>query len=436
MPTPLPARASLEFLRKQSKDLRQAFAAGETEALQQIHDHLPRARQLADEDLRGLDLSLQEAQHALACEYGFGKWEDLLVAVEPPSFDDLARLSDRATALLLREVAQHDVVYGLIGASDQVKERLLKPMTERVGDFIRTEMVFAGAPPAEEIEACRSRIVTKVLELRERGVLQWPSSGNVPAPGPGRANPGTDRLSTPLMDLTPYELLDILVGSAEEARREGIVSLERNIGQGPGTLLTAGVQLATDGTKPDLLQDILERRAATILRGRTLRAHLAIEGWLSIHLGDNPAIVQQKMESIFIEAPEPTRFTESIPPAAQLVQRLRAASASCASPPQMVSYYVDLSTLARLRGRPAALAVVAGIRASVEEGLESKDVVEAMTRCAQHERLELHRRHCMVIHGIVRIQAGDNPRFIEEQVPEAGERGVAELAAKGFPSQL
>lgn len=80
MPTSLPARANLKFLKKQSKDLHKAFAAGETQALQRIHDHLPRARQLDGDGLQALDLSLQEAQHALACEYGFTKWEELLVA--------------------------------------------------------------------------------------------------------------------------------------------------------------------------------------------------------------------------------------------------------------------------------------------------------------------------------------------------------------------
>ena len=44
MPISLPGGANLEFLKKQSKELHQAFAAGETEALQCIHAHLPRAR--------------------------------------------------------------------------------------------------------------------------------------------------------------------------------------------------------------------------------------------------------------------------------------------------------------------------------------------------------------------------------------------------------
>ena len=65
----LPAPASLENLRKQAKGLHKAFKDGDDDAVTRIAEHLPRASELIHEDLRGLDLSLQEAQHVLARIY-------------------------------------------------------------------------------------------------------------------------------------------------------------------------------------------------------------------------------------------------------------------------------------------------------------------------------------------------------------------------------
>ena len=64
MPTALPERANLEFLRKQSKDLHRAFAEGEAGAVARIRQHLPRAGRMPEGEVRAMELSLQEAQHA------------------------------------------------------------------------------------------------------------------------------------------------------------------------------------------------------------------------------------------------------------------------------------------------------------------------------------------------------------------------------------
>ena len=404
---------------------------------------MPRARQLADDELRILDLSLQEAQHALACEYGFGKWEDLLAAVEPPTFEDLVRLPDWARRLLVRHIDQRDMVGALIGAPRELTDLFLDPMSERVRGFILTEMDFAAALPALEVEAARERILAKLLYLREQGRLTWPPTNEPPVPEPEpRIFPHLDRLSAPLMDFTPDELIDLLADADENARREGILSLARHLKEDARTLLTEGLQLAVDGTEADLLQDLLETRAATILRGRTTRAHVAIEGWLSIHCGDNPVFVQQKMESLFVEAPEALPFPTNAPSTDEIVQRLRDTSPSCGTPSEMVPFYRDLATLRRQQGLQALQplldmiedpVLVAGMRATVEEELEQEAVHNEMVEVAQRERLELHRRHLIVIEGVRSIQEGDNPKFLILRVGQEAEKGVAELAAAGLP---
>ena len=69
----LPARPSLESLRKQAKKLARAIVAGDAEAISRARAQLPDAK---------LPLSQRDAQLVLAREYGFPGWQDLIEEVK------------------------------------------------------------------------------------------------------------------------------------------------------------------------------------------------------------------------------------------------------------------------------------------------------------------------------------------------------------------
>src|SRR5215467_1931496 len=69
----LPARPSLESLRKQAKKLARGVSAGDSVAIGRARAHLPQAK---------LPLSNRDAQLVLAREYGFSGWQDLLKEVK------------------------------------------------------------------------------------------------------------------------------------------------------------------------------------------------------------------------------------------------------------------------------------------------------------------------------------------------------------------
>jgi len=69
----LPARPSLDSLRKQAKRLARDVAAGNGEAIARVHAQLPRAT---------LPLSNRDAQLVIAREYGFVGWPDLTAEVQ------------------------------------------------------------------------------------------------------------------------------------------------------------------------------------------------------------------------------------------------------------------------------------------------------------------------------------------------------------------
>lgn len=86
-------------------------------------------------------------------------------------FGDLARMSDHDIQVLLREVDQKDLVLALKGAGEELTERILSNMSERVRVFITEEMAFIGSVRQSEVEQVQQRIVQQVHILQQQGQL-------------------------------------------------------------------------------------------------------------------------------------------------------------------------------------------------------------------------------------------------------------------------
>lgn len=56
----------------------------------------------------------------------------------------------------------------------------------------------------------------------------------------------------------PREIIELLVGLALKARKEGILALQNDIKNIPNDFLRKGLELMTDGTDPSLLRELLE----------------------------------------------------------------------------------------------------------------------------------------------------------------------------------
>jgi len=92
----LPARPSLESLRKQAKKLARDIAAGDAEAIARARVHLPRVE---------LPLTQRNAQLVIAREYGFAGWQDLTAEVSKR----IGRGLDWAAARARRIIHDNDV---------------------------------------------------------------------------------------------------------------------------------------------------------------------------------------------------------------------------------------------------------------------------------------------------------------------------------------
>jgi ankyrin repeat protein len=78
----LPARPSLDHLKKQAKELLAAYRSGQASALARFRAALPAVARHEDAAIAALGLRLRDAQSCLAREYGFASWADLRSFVE------------------------------------------------------------------------------------------------------------------------------------------------------------------------------------------------------------------------------------------------------------------------------------------------------------------------------------------------------------------
>lgn len=99
----LPARANLEHLKSQAKDLLDAFKRREPSAHERVRANLPAARGASDAALAAMSLALHDAQSVIAREYGFASFAELKaeVARRGLSPEALRALMDRTRNLPL-----------------------------------------------------------------------------------------------------------------------------------------------------------------------------------------------------------------------------------------------------------------------------------------------------------------------------------------------
>jgi len=175
MTTPklLPARPSLESLRKQAKKLVRVAAAGDTDALARVRAQLPNVE---------LPLSLRNAQLVIAREYGYAGWRDLTAEVNKRLGNDVQWAVKRARQVvhdndverLKQLIAEHPA---LLSWQDD-GESLLGFAANAYGDSFDSdrEQWFTRVACAELLIDAGAVVTTSVLEgvlaSRARGILQ------------------------------------------------------------------------------------------------------------------------------------------------------------------------------------------------------------------------------------------------------------------------
>ncbi len=411
---------SLRHLKQEAKQFHRALQDGDPVSIERIREGLPRLHSDAPVD----DVTLMEAQHVLAREYGYREWPALAAAADL-EFEQLAALSDEDTQRLLRVTDQKDLVIALKLASDDVKKRMLNAMSQRVSQFITEEMKFLGQMPETEILDVQDRLLAQVRLLGRDGVIGWPIGAETPPPKPldeANLEPAiAAAIKGRLAGLTLQEIHALIHALSQRARENGIMSLEAAARVADDLFVQEALRLAVDGAEPRLLEDLLKTRIRALLQHFENRQLVILEGIVAICGGDNPRIVAHKLIAVYR-----VDFDVVIEPSAASIEdlqaHLRVAPASTLSLDMLTSFLVDLSELARRQGLAALDPLTADIDDSMlREGvrclaaqLDMKEIVETLEAHRDRGLNETRTRLEAFTAGLTAIQEGKKEAELDE----------------------
>jgi len=169
---------------------------------------------------------------------------------------------------------------------------------------------------------------------------------------------------------TPVEIIKQLVEFAEQARREGILALEARAAEIQNDFLKKGIQLAVDGTEPELIKDILSTDIAFT-------------------------------ESRHEEGAKIFDFLASMGPSFGMIGTL-------------VGLVLMLGNMSNVEsiGPNMAVALITTLYGSILANVFCLPLVEKLKGYSRKEILVKE----LMLEGIMSLQSGDNPRIVEHKL--------------------
>jgi flagellar motor switch protein FliG len=86
-------------------------------------------------------------------------------------FEDVLSVDDRGIQQVLKEVDNEELAIALKAASEELKQKIFKNMSERAAEMVQDEMEFMGPVRVADVEAAQQRIVDVVRRLEESGEI-------------------------------------------------------------------------------------------------------------------------------------------------------------------------------------------------------------------------------------------------------------------------
>jgi len=86
-------------------------------------------------------------------------------------FEDILLVNDKGIQAVLKEVDNDELALALKTASDELKEKIFKNMSERAMELIKEDMEFMGPVRVSDVESAQQRVVDVVRRLEEAGEI-------------------------------------------------------------------------------------------------------------------------------------------------------------------------------------------------------------------------------------------------------------------------
>ena len=93
-------------------------------------------------------------------------------------FENLLDLDDRAVQMLLREIQSDSLILAIKGASETLREKIFKNMSQRAAEMLREDLESRGPVRVADVEAEQKEILKIVRRLADEGQIQLGGAGN------------------------------------------------------------------------------------------------------------------------------------------------------------------------------------------------------------------------------------------------------------------
>jgi flagellar motor switch protein FliG len=87
------------------------------------------------------------------------------------TFDDIVKLDKTGIVEILKEADKNDLMVGLKGGTEELKQKFLENMSSRAAEAFVEELQFLGPVKVKDVEAAQRRIVEIVQKLGEEGKI-------------------------------------------------------------------------------------------------------------------------------------------------------------------------------------------------------------------------------------------------------------------------
>jgi flagellar motor switch protein FliG len=92
-------------------------------------------------------------------------------------FENILDIEDRGIQLLLREVQSDSLIIALKGASEEMREKIFKNMSQRAAEMMRDDLESKGPVRLSEVEAQQKEILVIVRRLADEGQISLGAKG-------------------------------------------------------------------------------------------------------------------------------------------------------------------------------------------------------------------------------------------------------------------
>ena len=92
-------------------------------------------------------------------------------------FDNLMDIEDRSIQLILREIQSESLIVALKGASEEIREKIFKNMSQRASEMLREDLESKGPVKISEVEAEQKSILQVARRLADEGQISLGPKG-------------------------------------------------------------------------------------------------------------------------------------------------------------------------------------------------------------------------------------------------------------------